>query len=413
MVTEVVVDIGRLVRRLSRATPTGIDRVILAYLLELRAQPEIRLTCACAARGRLFRFPESFADRLIDATRARWFDGGGKDASFASGSGRLAALRAAALRVLTGGGMAMRGLAPGTVYLSLDHGGLQPGGIVRRLAQREDIRVVCFLHDLIPLTHPEYVVERSILEHQRRVETISACANLVIANSHYTEEALKAYADRKGLRTPKTVTAHLGVEGHLWEGGRSELPVSARARRPYFAFISTIEARKNHLLLLNVWRQLAERMGPETPRLEIVGRRGWEAEAAFDMLDRCTALRGHVSERADLSDAAMSDLLGNARALLFPSFVEGFGLPLVEALASGVPALAADIPAFREIGAGVPEYLNPVDGLGWAEAICDYADPASQRRARQVRRLEAFRPPTWDDHFQIVVPRILELGAGA
>ncbi|MFD2497976.1 hypothetical protein ACFSTI_02685 [Rhizorhabdus histidinilytica] len=67
--------------------------------------------------------------------------------------------------------------------------------------------------------------------------------------------------------------------------------------------LSTIEPRKNHLLLLHVWRRMAETLGPErTPHLAIVGRRGWENENVLDMLERCEAIRGHVHELAGLSD---------------------------------------------------------------------------------------------------------------
>src|SRR5581483_8051415 len=128
---------------------------------------------------------------------------------------------------------------------------------------------------------------------------------------------------------------------------------------PYFVCVGTIEPRKNHLLLLNVWRRLAERLGAAAPRLVLVGQRGWENEQVIDMIERSPAVRGLVEERNDLSDAAMAKLLAGALA---PSFGEGYGLPLVEALALGVPALASDIPAFREVAGGVAELLDPLDG---------------------------------------------------
>jgi glycosyltransferase involved in cell wall biosynthesis len=135
------------------------------------------------------------------------------------------------------------------------------------------------------------------------------------------------------------------------------------------------------------------------PLLVLIGQRGWETENVVDMLDRCPALRGTVIEHNTLPDSEMVGLLKGARALLLPSFAEGFGFPLIEAFGVGVPALCSDIPALRETGGAVAEYLDPLDGPGWRAAILDYAAPGSARRAAQLDRLSGWRPPLWQDHF--------------
>src|SRR6185369_1992296 len=92
----------------------------------------------------------------------------------------------------------------------------------------------------------------------------------------------------------------------------------------------------------------------------------------------------------------------HARALLFPSFVEGYGMLLVEALMLGTPAIASALPVFREVAGDVPEYLDPLDGAGWARAVRDYARPDSERRQAQLQRMGAFTLPTWERHFERV-----------
>jgi glycosyltransferase involved in cell wall biosynthesis len=131
------------------------------------------------------------------------------------------------------------------------------------------------------------------------------------------------------------------------------------------------------------------------------------------MLDRCTALRGAVIEHNALPDADMVRLVKGARALLLPSFAEGFGFPVIEALALGVPALCSDIPALRETGGSVPEYLDPLDGPGWRAAILDYAAAHSPRREAQLARLAGWRPPDWRDHFATVERFLAETSAAA
>ena len=134
----------------------------------------------------------------------------------------------------------------------------------------------------------------------------------------------------------------------------------------------------------------------------LVGRRGWENENVLDLLERCTLLRGLVEEAGSLSDPEVAALLTHSRALLFPSFAEGYGLPLAEALATGAPAICSDLPALREVGGDVPDYLDPLDGAGWRRMILDYAEPDSRARATQIARLRGWVAPTWDEHFALV-----------
>lgn len=166
--------------------------------------------------------------------------------------------------------------------------------------------------------------------------------------------------------------------------------------------LGTIEPRKNHWFILHVWRRLIEQLGSAAPKLVVIGRRGWECENVIDMLERCANLRGTVIEEADCSDERLHAWLQHARALLFPSFVEGYGMPLVEALGLGVPVLASNLDVFREIAAEIPDYLDPLDGPGWAAGILNYARHDSPERTAQLARIGHFREPTWGDHFERV-----------
>jgi glycosyltransferase involved in cell wall biosynthesis len=181
-------------------------------------------------------------------------------------------------------------------------------------------------------------------------------------------------------------------------GSPGERPI----KQPYFVMLGTIEPRKNHWFVLHVWRRLVEVHGARAPTLVIIGRRGWECENVVDMLERCAPLRGKVIEEGHCSDARLYNYLHHAQALLFPSFVEGYGMPLAEALVMNVPVIASDLPVFREIAADVPDYLDPLDGPGWISSVLDYAAPASQNRQAQLARMEQFQGPTWSQHFKVV-----------
>ncbi|HET7317180.1 MAG TPA: glycosyltransferase family 1 protein, partial [Sphingomicrobium sp.] len=226
----------------------------------------------------------------------------------------------------------------------------------------------------------------------------------VIGNSRATLDELAEFAAAEGLPMPASHAAPLGVDLLPTH------PATELSGKPTFVALGTIEGRKNHLLLLTIWSRLVDRLGSEAPRLLIIGQRGWEAEQVFDLLDHSEKLRDHVIELNHCSDEEVAGYLSSARALLFPSFAEGYGLPLVEALAARVPVIASDLPVFRELCGDLPVYLRPDDDSAWEAAILDFAKPDSAARARQVEGMAAYCPPTWEEHFSSVEAWLQTLG---
>lgn len=282
----------------------------------------------------------------------------------------------------------------GRIWLNPGHTGLDSDGVARWV-RRRDVRLVPLVHDLIPITHPQYCREGEAERHRHRMRNVLDLARGVVANSAHTLEVLGEFAAAEKRQMPRAVVS--------WPGTPLLPTVTVKAdAEPTFVILGTIEARKNHALLLSVWRELvAARDCAPVPRLCIVGRRGWEADDVFAQLDS-GALGDRVVEAGPLKDARLAHILAGAQALLFPSFAEGYGIPLAEALAARVPVIASDLPVFREIGQSVPELLPPDDPTVWKEAVRDYARAGSARRAAQLSRLAAFRVPDWPGHFSRV-----------
>ena len=258
-------------------------------------------------------------------------------------------------------------------------------------------RPVMMVHDLIPLTHPEYCRPGERERHASRMKAVLKSAAGVLAISQDTMDELCRYAKRQSLPMPPAAVAPL-APASLPLGEDSVPPMAV----PYFVVLGTIEPRKNHLMLLQVWRELAGRLGAATPHLVLIGQRGWECENVVDLLERCESLRGLVHELPQCGDAELARYLAHARALLFPSFSEGYGMPLVEAYALGLPVVASDLSVFKEIAGETPDYISPLDGVGWKQAVLDYTPAASPRRELQLRRMLRFQTPTWDGHFAAV-----------
>ncbi|ABQ70361.1 glycosyl transferase, group 1 [Rhizorhabdus wittichii RW1] len=398
---EIILDLSRLLSRTLHAMPTGIDRVELVYARQLLDLVPDRLRFAAVNPFGVYgRLPHAAVLRFLDETEARWAE--------RAAPGRRAMTLAAARTLARLAPRPVPRPAPGVrrYYVQASPHHLHRPERVRAKLRAEQARFICLVHDLIPIEFPEYARPNGAATHRLRIGTMAALADGLIANSQATADSMARFLT--GTTPPPIRVAHLGCDP-LPEGDDGPLPIPA----PYFVVLSTIEPRKNHLLLLHVWRRMAETLGPErTPHLAIVGRRGWENENVLDMLERCEAIRGHVHELAGLSDRGVAALLRNARALLLPSFAEGFGMPVTEALMAGTPAICSDLPALREAGGAVPEFLDPLDGPAWADMILDYAADRSERRDRQMERLRGWTPPGWRGHIATVLDLVRELDSG-
>ncbi len=119
----------------------------------------------------------------------------------------------------------------------------------------------------------------------------------------------------------------------------------------------------------------------------------------LDVLERGRATRPHVIEVSGLSSAGLAHLVANARALLMPSFDEGYGLPLVEALTLRTPVVATDAPVFRQVTQGCAIYRHAIDGLGWRAVIERLADPSSAESAQAKAATARFEVPRWPLYF--------------
>lgn len=406
----VVYDVTRLVTRGLNAAPNGIDRVdflLARYFLERGATP-----LACAALGPRLADADK-ARSAIDAIESFWCENAEAaadgvyhsvvDALWGQGAPRLRS-EARLARVLRNGralsdwglrvGRPPHAAPAGAVYVNATQFLFDRPWYVRWLAARPDVKPVVFVHDLLPVDHPEFFRAREARLHPRRHRNVCRLAAGVIVASQAVAARFARYAEENGRKDLPICVARLPVR-----------PVFAQAIEPreelegvdYFIACGTIEPRKNYLLLLNLWRELATNRPP--PKLVIVGKRGWLNETVVDMLQRCAILRGNVIEADGLSTPGLRRLMAGARALLMPSFGEGFGLPVAEALATGLPVIASDLDVFREIAGAAPDYLHPLDGVGWLQAVRDYAEQGSPRRAAALSRMAAGESVTSPEAF--------------
>ena len=422
-----VYDITRLVTRIFNRTPNGIDRVDFA-LADHFLDPERadRSGLMITALGPRVLEPQA-AREAIANIRRHWGEDESPDADadFQNVAAAIDGASGGVKRVSKGrngqyseaiawmkrhgfpvGASPNAFLRNGGVYLNVSQFPLEFDRFFRWSDRSPVIDNVFFLHDILPLQTPEYFKPSENPRHRRRLGTVARRGRAAIVSSLVVREAVERQLAKLGRRDMPILVAPLPPDPIF---SQKALPVPAVGRHPYFVVCGTIEPRKNHLLLLHVWRDLVARLGARAPKLVVIGARGWENEHVIDLLDRCPSLSGHVIEASGLPTPSVRRLMLGARALLIPSFAEGYGLPLVEALAAGAPVIASDIPVFHEVGQGRVLTIDPTDGPAWRDAICAFAVDGSMERSRWLQRSRQYVPPDWADFFAAIEAFLLDL----
>ena len=372
-----LIDVTRLIGRArKKRMPTGVDRVCLAYIAFFHHRAQ-----ALVQHGAIAVALSPTASSALFAWLLAWRDGQPHPA--------LGTTMAWLAR------LPLRAVPMGSWVLNMGHSGLDRRGYGAWMV-RKRIRLLVMAHDLIPLTHPQFCRPGEDGRHAARVRVILRHAAGIVSNSQHTARVLRHYAQQWGVTLPPISVIPLGAN-HFHHAPlpaiHDPLPAS------YFLMVGTIEPRKNHQFALDLWREWKSRR-TDVPLLVVIGQVGWMCGDIQEQFREDAALKDSVRVLHHCGNDCLRAYLQGARALLFPSHEEGYGLPLVEALAVGIPVIASPLPVFREIAGDVPDYIETSDASAWLAALSDYSRPDSPMRQGQLERLRHFSPPTWEQHFE-------------
>lgn len=378
--------------------PVGTVRVERLALADLcRRLPPDRLVFAKVRGGAFVPVTPAQARLLRGLGGGRPIPGGGEEPAPARAPGLVRRLRRALRRrmerrsppaaVPTG---AFSGC---TSFVTLGHGwDYLDHDALRGLKQRLGLQVHAFVHDLIAVDRPHLFHEPERADRLRRHHAeLCRIADGLIANSHATRQALEGFIARERLPRPRlrvAVLPGLALDGA--DAGEAALPAGL-AGEPFVLYVSTLESRKNHRLLLRLWSECA-RAGRGLPRLVLVGRIGWGVEEALRMLRHDPALAGRVLLLENVGDALLVALYRRCLFTLYPSLAEGWGWPISEALSLGRICVHAEDPAQREAAQGLAPSCHPDDFMAWREQILLLSSDGARRAELEARIRGSYRP---------------------
>ena len=385
-----LLDVTRLVSRAGRM-PTGVDRVELAYLEAMgRDYSGPRFAIARTALGYVL-MDDRGMNALAHAVRGgpwgqvdwlsrinpRLNPAAARGQSFVRDQSIARSTRSGLPRMLD------KHLPGGFEYYNVGHSNLNRR-MLHAVKTRTDAQIHILIHDTIPLDWPDFQRPGTVTAFESKLRLSSSYADRVICTSLACLKDVQRHMSIMG-RIPPMIPALLGIDPPT----AGPIPKGVIPQGHYFVMVGTIEPRKNHKLMLDIW----DRFAGNGPSLVIAGSRGWNNEEVFSRLDKGIP---NVTEVADLSDGAIATLLRGSCGLLFPSFAEGFGLPPAEAASLGTPVVCADLAACGEIMGKTPVYLDPSDGYQWENTILRLANDTTPQSGTK------FVPPDWDSHFKLV-----------
>ncbi|HUP41606.1 MAG TPA: glycosyltransferase family 1 protein, partial [Thermoanaerobaculia bacterium] len=164
--------------------------------------------------------------------------------------------------------------------------------------------------------------------------------------------------------------------------------------------VGTLEPRKNLETLLDAWPALRRRRAAaggagEVPPLVLCGQLGWKSEGLRRRVEEARA-EGWLHHLGYVDEAALGALYRGARLFVFPSRYEGFGLPVLEALAAGVPVVASDLPVLRELAGDAVLYAPPTDVEEWVRQVAAVLDDPELARRLAAAGRERAKGYTWE-----------------
>ncbi len=277
-----------------------------------------------------------------------------------------------------------------------------------RPADQDRARTVVLCYDIIPLLFPQFFLKQNREAFRDCFHEVFPRADLIIFTAKQIMADARTYCAAKGIALGKSNIVYLGADFEpASEHSNAVLPAGLAAGQ-YALFVSTLEPRKGHRLLFEVWKRLLAAGVPQGRdfKLVFVGRQGWLVDELIDEMKKHPSAGVSLIMLSNVNDVTLQRLYGKAAFCLYPSLYEGFGLPVIEAFRHGKAVIASNGGALLETVGGFSPCLDPTDQQIWYDTLKEWIEnPKAPAVFEQLIR-SGYTPRSWQlaaaDFFDLI-----------
>lgn len=306
--------------------------------------------------------------------------------------------------VYTGDLLDINMFEPGAVFFDIDsvwNSTCSRSALFPQL-KNQGLKIVTYIYDTIPINSPQYCHNRTILKFMDYFGANLQYSDAVIVSTQSVLDSIYEIADQLGIRRMPGYVSWLGADfasedrtGEI----RDDVQALVASGRKYILTVGTIEPRKNHQVLLDAFDN---NLFDKDLDLVFVGRIGWNVDELSKRMKEHPRSNERFFHLVGLDDYNVDFLYRNAFMIAFPTFDEGFGLPMIEAFERGTPVIASDCKVLREVGKENAVYFPPESAEIFAEKIIRLVEQP-QEYGELKHRVSQFIPFTWDQTTENIV----------
>jgi glycosyltransferase involved in cell wall biosynthesis len=262
-----------------------------------------------------------------------------------------------------------------------------------RAKRQQGFRVASLVYDTIPIDFPQFFDDEFPAVYRHYLDRVLEISEQLFVISDATARDVARYSSAQHGVLPAVTVIHLG-DGAV-SAATPRQPDGAPTE-PFVLAVSTFEPRKNHLVLYQALKH-AQSTGVDLPAIVVAGSPGWLTHDLQHLVRSDPQARGAFVWLPRVTDAELAWLYEHAQFTVFPSIVEGWGLPIAEALTHGKFCVTCDTSSMPEVGGDLVDYVSPWDPAGWVAAIHRYASDPALLAQRTDRIRSEYSPRSWDD----------------
>lgn len=265
-------------------------------------------------------------------------------------------------------------------------------------AKRNGARVITLIHDIVPILRPDWSIPDTTEVATEWVHKAAENADLLLVVSRFQKTEIERYAFQVGITIPPVEAVRLGDNPPRFQNPDVFQPDTMRAQACRFVLnVAGFYPRKNHAALYRVWRRLATDFGEQCPKLIMVGEK---PRMTFDLLQQMQddpLTRERIEVLFGVQDERLAWYFQHCLFTVYPSFYEGWGLPVAESLRLGRYCIASSIPSSDEIGGELIDYIDPANDDSIFNMISFALKNPRYVKDRELLIKRKYRACSWSD----------------